>query len=101
MNEPYIDKKLLELFKQLSIDSERELKRLSYLVDDIIKNNIRSESIISNVFDSILSLLFVDNNNKIGLFHKLSSYCRVFNTSLADDYDKILEEFMNEDELSL
>lgn len=101
MNEPYIDKKLLELFKQLSIDSERELKRLSYLVDDIIKNNIRSESIISNVFDSILSLLFVDNNNKIGLFHKLSSYCRAFNTSLADDYDKILEEFMNEDELSL
>ena len=101
MNEPYIDKKLLELFKQLSIDSERELKRLSNLVDDIIKNNIMSESIISNVFDSILSLLFVDNNNKISLFHKLSSYCRTFDSSLSDDYDKILEEFMNEDELSL
>ncbi len=95
-----MDKELLELFKQVIIDSDKECKRLSNLVDDIIENNIMSESIISNVFDSLLSLVFIDDN-KINIFHKLSSYCRTFDKSLADDYDKILDEFMSEDDLSL
>lgn len=100
MKEP-IDKELLELFKQVSINSERELKRLSNVVDDVIRNNIRNERIISEIFDSILSLEFVDEENKSKIFYKLSSYCRTFDSSLADDYDKIFEEFMNKDELSL
>lgn len=100
MKEP-VCKELLELFKQVSINSERELKRLSNVVDDVIRNNIRNERIISEIFDSILSLEFVDEENKSKTFHKLSNYCRTFDSSLADDYDKIFEEFMNKDELSL
>ena len=100
MKEP-VYKELLELFKQASINSERELKRLSNIVDDVIRNNIRNEKIISEIFDSILSLEFVDEKNKSKIFYKLSSYCRTFDSSLADDYDKIFEEFMDEDELSL
>ncbi len=96
-----MDKELLELFKQVSINSKRELKRLSNIVDDVIRNNIRNERIISEIFDSILSLEFVDEANKSKIFYKLSSYCRTFDSSLADDYDKIFEEFMNEDKLSL
>lgn len=96
-----MDKELLELFKQVSINSKRELKRLSNIVDDVIRNNIRNERVISEVFDSILSLEFIDEENKSEIFHKLSSYCRTFDSSLADDYDKIFEEFMNKDELSL
>ena len=94
-------KELLELFKQVSIISENELKRLDNIVLDIIKNNIKNERVISEVFDSILSLEFVNEKNKSKIFYKLSSYCRTFDSSLADDYDKIFEEFMNEDKLSL
>ena len=36
-----MDKELLELFKQVSIISENELKRLDNIVLDIIKNNIK------------------------------------------------------------
>lgn len=96
-----MDKKLLELFKQVSIISENELKRLDNIVLDIIKNNIKNERVISEVFDSILSLEFIDEENKGKTFHKLSNYCKTFDSSLADDYDKIFEEFMNEDKLSL
>ena len=96
-----MDKELLELFKQVSIISENELKRLDNIVLDIIKNNIKNERVISEVFDSILSLEFVNEKNKSKIFYKLSSYCRTFDSSLADDYDKIFEEFMNEDKLSL
>lgn len=100
MKEP-VYKELSELFKQASINSERELKRLYNIVDDVIRNNIRNEKIISEIFDSILSLEFVDEKNRSKIFYKLSSYCRTFDSSLADDYDKIFEEFMDEDELSL
>ena len=55
-----MDKELLELFKQVSIISENELKRLDNIVLDIIKNNIKNERVISEVFDSILSLEFID-----------------------------------------
>lgn len=96
-----MDKELLELFKQVSIISENELKRLDNIVLDIIKNNIKNERVISEVFDSILSLEFIDEENKGKTFHKLSNYCKTFDSSLADDYDKIFEEFMNEDKLSL
>lgn len=96
-----MDKELLELFKQVSIISENELKRLDNIVIDIIKNNIKNERVISEVFDSILSLEFIDEENKGKTFHKLSNYCKTFDSSLADDYDKIFEEFMNEDKLSL
>ena len=88
-----MDKELLELFKQVSIISENELKRLDNIVLD--------ERVISEVFDSILSLEFIDEENKGKAFHKLSNYCKTFDSSLADDYDKIFEEFMNEDKLSL
>ena len=100
MKEP-VYKELSELFKQASINSERELKRLSNIVDDVIRNNIRNEKIISEIFDSILSLEFIDEENKSKTFYKLSNYCKTFDSSLADDYDKIFEEFMDEDELSL
>lgn len=96
-----MDKELLELFKQVSILSENELKRLDNIVIDIIKNNIKNERVISEVFDSILSLEFIDEENKSKTFHKLSNYCKTFDNSLADYYDKIFEEFMNEDKLSL
>lgn len=96
-----MDKELLELFKQVSILSKNELKRLDNIVLDIIKNNIKNERVISEVFDSILSLEFIDEENKGKTFHKLSNYCKTFDSSLADDYDKIFEEFMNEDKLSL
>ena len=94
-------KELLELFKQVSIISENELKRLDNIVLDIIKNNSKNERVISEVFDSILSLEFIDEENKSKTFYKLSNYWKTFDTSLADDYDKIFEEFMDEDELSL
>ena len=49
------------------------------------------------MFDSILSLEFLDDDKKRKVFHKLSNYCRIFDKKLADDYDEILEENLSFD----
>ena len=77
---------------KLSELSERQLEDLSDDIDDIIKYKIEDERTISEVFDSILSIEFIEDDIKREFFHKLSNYCRNFDKKLADDYDEILEE---------
>lgn len=88
-----MDKKLIDTFKLISDKEEIEL---SNLIDEIIENNIQNERTISEVFDSILSIAFIDAEDKRKIFHKLSNYCRNFNKELADDYDEILENDLSD-----
>ena len=89
-------KELMDLFRQAANSAEKELSILSNLVDKIIEYNIQDERTISKVFDSILSIEFIDDDKKRNVFYKLSSYCRNFNKELADDYDEILEKFLSD-----
>lgn len=72
--------------------SEKELENISNDIDKIIEYKIEDERTISHIFDAILSMVFVEDDKKREVFHKLSNYCRGFDKELADDYDKILEE---------
>ena len=87
-----MDKELMDAFKLIADREEKELADLSNLIDEIVENNIQNERTISEVFDLILSIVFIDDDEKRNVFHKLSNYCRSFNKELADDYDEILEE---------
>ena len=72
--------------------SERDLDELSDSIDKIIECHITNERTISLIFDTILSIEFIEDDKKIKVFHKLSNYCRSFNEELADDYDKISQD---------
>ena len=91
-----MDEDLIKLFKTLSERSDEELEKLSNLVNNIITNEIKDEKVISEVFDSILSVVFIEDDKKRDVFHKLSNYCRGFDKSLADDYDEILDESLSD-----
>lgn len=84
-------------FLLLNESSERELENISDTIDDIIKYKIKDERTISEIFDSILSIEFIEDDIKRNVFHKLSNYCREFDKQLADDYDEILEEDLSDD----
>lgn len=76
--------------------SEKELDDISNYINEIIDLKVEDEKTISYIFDSILSIILVDDDKKRKVFHKLSNYCRKFNKELADAYDKILEEDLME-----
>ena len=92
-----MDNKLIELFKEIEEISINEFNRLEVVVDDIIKNKITNEKIISDIFDSILSIVFIDEDIKKEEFYKLYDYCRIFNPSLATDYELILKEILSDE----
>ena len=85
-------KELKDVILLLAESSEKKLEDISETIDDIIKYKIQDERTISELFDSILSLEFVDDDKKRKVFHKLSNYCRKFDKKLAEDYDEIFEE---------
>ena len=89
---------LIDLLKEIGKRSENEIEEISNYIDEIIVLKIKDERTISYVFDSILSILFIDDDKKRMVFHKLSNYCRTFNKELADDYDEMLEKDLTDDE---
>ena len=95
MNNKY--KKLENALITIGKTSERDLEKLSNIIDRIIECNITDERTLSFIYDAILSVEFIDDDKKRKVFHKLSNYCRSFNKELVDDYDEILEEDLNYD----
>ena len=85
-------KELKDAILLLAKSSEKNLKDISQTIDNIIKYKIQDERTISEVFDSILSLEFVDDDKKRKVFYKLSNYCKKFNKELAKDYEEIFEQ---------
>ena len=92
-----IEEELNAAFKSLIELSDKEIVEVKNIIDEIIKYKIEDEEIISHLFDRILSIVFIEDDKKRKIFHKLSNYTRKFNKELADDYDIILEEDFNEE----
>ena len=81
--------------------NEKELKRLSKLVNEVINNRIKDEELLSNLFDYLLSLLFIDESKLRVVYYKLVNYVNTFNTDLAEIYDEFYkQDFMEEKSLN-
>ena len=81
--------------------NEQELKRLSKLVNEVINNRIKDEELLSNLFDYLLSLLFIDESKLRVVYYKLVNYVSTFNTNLAEIYDEFYkQDFMEEKSLN-
>ena len=91
------EKELNDTFKALIVLSDNEIEEIKDIIDEIIEYKIQDEEVISHLFDRVLSIVFIEDDKKREIFHKLSSYTREFNKELADDYDEILEEDLNEE----
>ena len=91
------EEELIDSLIKIGDMSEQELDDISNYINEIIELKVEDEKTISYIFDSILNIIFVDDDKKRKVFHKLSNYCRNFNKELADDYDKILEDDLKED----
>ena len=91
------EKELNDAFKALIELSNKEIEEVKNIIDEIIEYNIQDEETISHLFDRILSIVFIEDNEKREIFYKLSNYTRKFNKDLANDYDEILEEDLNEE----
>lgn len=90
-----------ELINDLIEISGKQLDSLSEEVEEIIKYHVTSEYIISKLFDSILSLPFVKDEEAKNLFYKLLNYCYTFNNSLASDYENIYKEYYCDEEIKI
>ena len=91
------EKELNNAFKALIELSDKEIEEVKNIIDEIIEYKIQDEETISHLFDRILSIVFIEDNKKREIFYKLSNYTRKFNKDLANDYDEILEEDLNEE----
>ena len=77
-----------------------EYNDLIILIDKIINSKTKDENILSSIYDRILSLVFIGDNEIKSLFYKLNNYTKTFNKELSDDYENIfLEQFYQDNEL--
>ena len=90
-----------ELINELIEISNKQLNNLNEEVEKIIKYHITNEQAISKLFDSILSLPFVNDEEVKSLFYKLLNYCYTFNSDLATDYEKIYKEYCCDEDIKI
>ena len=81
--------------------NKKELEKLEKIVDRVIKWKIKDERTISMVFDQLLSVVFVDENELKRLYYKLLNYTKTFDEELSNDYEEIFLEQMVEIEEGL
>ncbi len=87
---------LIEIISDMNV---RELSDVNELVDEIVKYKYQDEHSISCVFDGMLSIEFIDEDNLKKLYYKLLKYVRKIDKALADDYEKFfIEKFIDDEE---
>lgn len=91
MFEKLIDE-LREINEVLKIMNKRELEVISNLVDEVIKYKITDENTIGLVFDRMLDLEFIEEENIKNLYFKLLDYSEKINKDLSYDYKKFYNE---------
>ena len=80
---------LMNIMREIITLNEKELKKLKESVDRLINAKIKDEDIISLVFDRMLSLVFIDENELKTIYYKLLNYTKSFNEELSKDYEEI------------
>ena len=87
-----------KLIQIISDMSEQELTTANEIVDEIIKYKYKDEDSISQVFDRMLSIEFIDMDELKKPYYKLLKYVRKIDKDLADDYEKFFIEKFTDDE---
>ena len=67
-------------------------------VNYIINNNIKDEKKIEKTFDMLVDLLYWFGEEIEDLFFGLVNYSKKINIDIANDYEKIYIEIINEEE---
>ncbi len=95
---------LKEMVQIIQRMNKTEIEEIEELVDDIIKYKNKDESTISSVFDKMLSMVFVAEEDLKETYYKLVNYTKKFNKELSKDYEEFfIEQFkdIDDDELDL
>lgn len=74
-----------------------EFNSLIHLIENVIESNTTDENIISNIYDRILSLVFIEEDEIKQVFYKLYTYTITFNKELSNDYKMVFLEYLKED----
>ena len=96
-----IDKLINDLKEPMAELNNMQLTQLNFLRDDvnyIINNNIIDEKKIEKTFDMLVDLLYWFGEEIEDLYFKLVNYSKKVNIYIANDYEKIYIEIINEEE---
>ena len=96
-----IDKLINDLKEPMAELNNIQLTQLNFLRDElnyIINNNIKDEKKIEKTFDMLVDLLYWFGEEIEDLYFELVNYSKNINIDIANDYEKIYTEIINEEE---
>ena len=96
-----IDKLINDLKEPMAELNNMQLTQLNFLRDEvnyIINNNIKDEKKIEKAFDMLVDLLYWFGEKIEDLYFELVNYSKKINIDIANDYEKIYTEIINEEE---
>ena len=96
-----VDELINELKEPIKELNNMQLTQLNFLRDEvnyIINNNIKDEKKIEKTFDMLVDLLYWFGEEIEDLYFKLVNYSKKVNIDIANDYEKIYTEIINEEE---
>ena len=96
-----VDTLVNELKEPMAELNNMQLTKLNFLRDEvnyIINNNIKDEKKIEKTFDMLVDLLYWFGEEIEDLFFGLVNYSKKINIDIANDYEKIYIEIINEEE---
>ena len=99
MEEDKFFNELKELVEVINRSNRHEIDELEELVDEIVKYKYEDEKTISCVFDRMLSIEFVAEEDLKGMYYKLLKYTGKIDRELSRDYEQFfIEKFADNEE---
>lgn len=92
---------IIDLVNRIIKINQIEYKSITREINIVITNNIKDINIIEKLFDRLLNLLFIDPNIIKETYYVLLDYYRNINEEYAIEYEKILIEQTNQDNIKL
>jgi len=95
------DKLINELKEPMAELNNMQLRQLNFLENEvnlIIENNVKDEKKIEKTFDMLVDLLYWFGEEIKDLYFELVKYSKKINIDIANDYEKIYIEIINEEE---
>ncbi len=101
MDNNIVDTLINDLKEPMAELNNIQLTQLNFLRDElnyIINNNIKDEKKIEKTFDMLVDLLYWFGEEIEDLYFELVNYSKNINIDIANDYEKIYTEIINEEE---
>ena len=101
MDNNIVDTLINDLKEPMAELNNMQLTQLNFLRDEInyiINNTIKDEKKIEKTFDMLVELLYWFGEEIEDLYFELVNYSKNINIDIANDYEKIYTEIINEEE---